>query len=833
MKKIALADYGDTAITDKILDIVGAVFEEQGWEDEVRYYHLNKPLQILELKGNDLIVSMGAQALEPLCKTSRNLKKYAGSLTYNPGLRTWVLPTHHPNALYEGKYGVFDDIYDHLRRAVALCKGTLEFPPIGGYRLDWEFIGHNGVQGELVGTRPLWTGYAECTDQEVERQAELLGDWLASLDSGEVLTFGADTESWTTDHLKPLTMIQIYDPAMNKGFAFNWGVIEWARELWNRLFGHRNARFVWHNGKHDAKMLHYWLKTDWFDERHDDTMCWALGLTEKGNQTGLKYLSRQYCGAPYYEEGLDEWLDRSDNGKHVNYGHIRPDILAEYGCLDVYYTYKLSNILPSLVEAEGTTDLVRNILLPAQHTFAQVEYTGIGVDSAYASQLEDQWTPLIESAIEDCQRYARAMGFPADPKVTGGQVVREFCSCVPVHMWSDLAGVRVASYRKTLAELHGFNPPCEACNKRRYLRKVDNTLNVHSPKQMHHFCFDMLGMEQTWEGRKTNKYFWEINQNHEFAKLVKSYRELDYLNRNIVQGFGRFVREDGRVHPDFALWGTVTGRLAVRNPAMQTVPKHSANAKHIRRMFLPDPGCLVVDVDYSNLEMYMAAHLTGDQNLLKALQQDIHRTTAAAMYMKAYEDVLAEERQSAKPVNFGAGYNIKAKKLSRDKNLVNITGGEASKAQAFLDAFWGEYQAWDVARKGWIEEAMTNCELMTELGRKRRWSLITNDNMWKVENQACNFKGQSLASDLCLTSLIQLQRELVARGWGRVMITVHDSIVYSIKREHVHSAVALIKQIMTTPVFETSVPFKVDVTLGENYGDQESYDPDKDYVTAA
>jgi DNA polymerase I-like protein with 3'-5' exonuclease and polymerase domains len=829
VKKIALVDYGDTRISNKALEIVEAVFEETGWTDEVLYYHLDKRTQLLELKGHDLIVSMGAEALEPLCNTSRPLKKYAGSLTYNPGLRTWVLPTQHPNCIYQGKYNLFDDIYDHLRRAVSLCRGTLSFPPVGGHKLDWEMVGHNGRRGTYPGDAKVFDGYFDATRDEVDRQAEVLGDWLTRLDSGEKCTFGADTESFTTDHFRPLTMIQIYDPGMRKAFAFNWGVIEWAKDLWVRFFQHPNATFIWHNIKHDAKMIYHWLGFWPLGENHDDTLAWALGLTEKGNQTGLKYLSRQYCGAPYYEEGLDEWLDKSD----INYGHIRPDVLAEYGCLDVFYTYQLSGVLPQLVDAEGTTSLVRNILLPAQRTFAQVEYAGIRIDQEYAQSLAADWTPLINEAIQQVQEYAKEVGFPADPEMTAGQIERRICPCVPVSLWGELSGLSVAGYRKYLRETHGLDDACTKCNKRRYLRVVDNTLNVHSTKQMHHLCFDMLGMEQTWEGRKTNKYFWEINQNHEFAQLVKSYRELDYLNRNIVQGFGRFVREDGRVHPSIALWGTVTGRLAVRDPAMQTVPKHSANAKHIRRMFLPDPGDLVVDIDYSNLEMYMAAHLTGDQNLVKALDQDIHRTTAAAMYMKAYEEVLAEERQSAKPVNFGAGYNIKAKKLSRDKNLVKITEGEASKAQEFLDAFWNEYWQWDIARKEWIEEATQNCELRTELGRKRRWSLITKDNLWKVENQACNFKGQSLASDLCLTSLIALHSLLTAKEWGRVMISVHDSIVFSIHPENIHEAIPFIKKIMTTPMFETDIQFKVDVTVGPNYGDQESYDPEKDYVKAA
>jgi DNA polymerase I-like protein with 3'-5' exonuclease and polymerase domains len=125
---------------------------------------------------------------------------------------------------------------------------------------------------------------------------------------------------------------------------------------------------------------------------------------------------------------------------------------------------------------------------------------------------------------------------------------------------------------------------------------------------------------------------------------------------------------------------------------------------------------------------------------------------------------------------------------------------------------------------------MDNCELTTEMGRKRRWSLITADNSWKVENQACNFKGQSMASDLCLTSLIQLQKELTARGWGRVLLTVHDSIVFSLLPGSIHEAVELIQKIMTTPTFPTKTPFKVDVTCGPNYGDQEDYDPEGVYV---
>jgi DNA polymerase I-like protein with 3'-5' exonuclease and polymerase domains len=834
--RILLFDYADSALTSETLSICEDVLTEYSFShDDVDYAHATAKGQLAELPKADVIVAMGAEAVRILLPSAPPLKKCAGALTYHPELKTWVLPTHTPNVIYtpEGRgYGQFDIFYDHLRRAIDLCQGTLQFPPVGGREMDWEFVGHNGTQG-YNGDPKVWSGYFECTDAEESRQLELLEVWLTDLDSGEEIAFGLDTESYTIDYYKPLTMIQVYDPRWDKGFAFNWGVIKRARELWQRLLRHPRATWILHNAKHDRKMVQYWLDVD-LGDRDRDTMALALGLTEKGNQTGLKYLSRQYCNAPYYEEGLEEWLD-SDKDK-INYGHIRPDVLAQYGCYDVFFTHQLSEVLPPLVEREGTAWLVENIILPAQRALSEVEYAGILIDQEYMVQLKEEWTPLIEDAIKEVQDYAHRAGFPYDKGVVKNQILRRICDCVPYSLHEGLIQVAGdtlawASIRKYLREDQGINPQCNRCKNRRYTREIDETLNVASPNQMQHLCFDVLGMDETYEGRKTNKYFWKLNPSHPFTQLVEAYRQLDYLNRNIISGFAKHIREDGRIHPSFWLSGTVTGRLSASEPAVHGIPKHGDNPKRVRKGFKPDPGCVLVDCDYANLELYMAHHLTGDDALLEGLQKDLHRTTAAAMYMKNYEEVTDAERQSAKPVNFGAGYNIGPGKLSRDINLIKITDGKKSKAQAFLNAFWANYYVWNTARLGWVAEAMENCELRTQLGRVRRWNLITRDNMWKVENQACNFKGQSLASDLCLTSVVRLQKELTERGWGRVALTVHDSIVFSVKKEYVHEAVPLIKKIMTTPIFETKTPFRVDVQVGHNYGDTTAYDADIDYIT--
>lgn len=844
--KLALVDYGDTQCTNETLEIIEAVLDEGGFsQDDAVYAHCTRKEHMAELKGFDLIVTFGAEALKKFCKVDRGLKDYAGCMTWNEDLETWILPTYHPNTIYQEKYNEFDYIHDHVKRAVDLLKGVLAFPKVGGPQVDWEFIGHNG-DGWVPedGYNPVvWSGYFECTQEEVARGREILEGWLAELDAcpeGQFFKYALDTESFNLNHFQPLTMIQVFEPTYHNGelrgkaYAFNWAVIDVLRDLWVRFLSHVRARFVLHNTKHDRKMLRSWLGVD-LGDRDDDTMCWALGLTEKGNQTSLKYVARQYCNAPFWDEGLKKWL--SSDKKQINYGHIRPDILAEYGCLDVFYTYQLSTVLPPLVEREGTEVLVRDILVPAQRAFADIEYDGIRIDKAYAQELAAKWQPLIDKAIIEVQEYAKSAGFPADPNVTKGQITREICGCVPVRLREDLASIRVASYGKYLRETHGLLAKCEKCKNRRYIRGVDNTLNVRSSTQMAHLCHDMLKMVPTFEPRQCNKLFWDINADHPFAKLVVAYRELDYLQRNFVEGLQSFLWEDGRVHPDIFLAGTVSGRLSMKSPALQTVPSRSKNAKHVKRMFLPDDGDLIVNCDYKALEMFVTHHLTKDDQLLDdLLNRDIYKATAMDIFRKAYEEVTAEERQLSKPVVLASGYNIKAGKLSKTPKVREFTGGSKEKAQAMLDAFWSRYSTWDGIKESWKRTAITECVLTTEFGRKRRWSLVTSDNQWKVENQATNFKSQSTGSDICLTRVILLNRLLKEYGYGRVLLTVHDSIVFSIHKENVHEAVDLIEKTMTDVPLKTDTPFFVDTGIGPDYAyacDEEKggYVKDRDYTT--
>lgn len=784
----------------------------------------------------NIVIAIGSEAVKYLCGTTRPLDKFAGSLTWSEEYGVWVIPTHHPSCIYVGpretmntRYDKFDYIWDHIHRAVKLATGEIDLPPKTGHDIPWEFIGHNGEGWDPSSDEAtVWSGYSEATSAEIQRAEGILYGWMEKLDEGPA-KFAVDTESWNLDTFDPMLMVQIYDG--ERAYAFNWGVLNHPRvkPLICELLNHPDARLILHNTKYDRQVLKRWLSVD-LGDRDIDTMILAMGITEKGKQCGLKYLSRQHLNAPFYEEGLEFWLD----DKAICYGNIRPDVLAEYGCKDVYYTYHLVPVLLPMVKAEGTEKAVRETLLPAQRTLADVEYQGMRVDVEYAKRTSAEWLPIIDDAIGEVQVYAGLSGFPTDPTITSGQSYKSVCECVPVRAQFQLEGLRCTSFAKRLRDTAFVLSDCVRCANKRYVTKNDNLLNVNSSKQMQHLCFDILKMKELpADGRSCNKEFWTFNGNHEFAKLVAGYKELLYLRRNFLEGVQQYVSVDGRVHPDFLLFGTKTGRLAIHKPAMQTVPTHGKNAKAAKQLFIADDtDSLIVNADYKSLEMFVAHHLSKDPVLLANLlgEWDVHTALAAKVYGKLPADITPEERQSVKSVNFGAGYGISGFKLALDPAMEKATGGDPDIAQEFIDAFWDMYQVWAAKCDEWRAEAHDKQELFTEMGRKRRWLLITGDNKNRVNNQAINFPGQSLASDLCLSSLVRLHKILCELGWGRVLLTVHDSLVFNIKKKHLHEAIALIEKEMTTPPFETTTPFAVDVTVGPSYGEQYDYDAEKEYV---
>jgi DNA polymerase I-like protein with 3'-5' exonuclease and polymerase domains len=774
-------------------------------------------------------------------------------MTWNADIERFVIPTFHPSAIIHGNTGYYDDLYSAMQRAARISQGRLQLPPPGGHRIDWELIGHRGekVMREDSPRHWTWTGHFEATDAEVDRARELVEYWLEVMDLENDFHCGLDTESRNTNFFDPMTMLQLYDPVENKAYAFTYGVIERIRDLIAKLLGHPRFKPRLWNTAYDRQVIRHWLGAE-LEDRDTDGMVYANGTTEKMEQTSLKYQARMHCNAPYYEEKLDEWLPAKDSP----FDQVPPDVLAEYGCEDTFWTYQLCDILPELCTEEGTLTLCDTLLIEAQRAFADVEFDGCYIDTEYAAGLEEEWVPLIDEAVQKVKDYAEAQGFPKDQKAVGAQTKPIVCpKCVPPEVAQDLVAqvedrkewrawlnercrwevikAERESVEKRFPDLaiiwpadtprgQATDPSCKTCMKRRFVLVPDREINVRSFVQMQHLAFDMLKMKPGPGGRSCDKDFWELNSAHDLAKLVGDYRETDHLLRSYVRGTVDDLAQDGRIHPDFLLAGTVTGRLAIHNPPLQTLPKHQVNplkAKMIRKLFKASPGMVIVDADYSNLELFVSHHYSKDPNLLRALtEQDFHRATASAIFETPYDDVTSYQRFLSKFVTFGIAYGRQAYSLAQGE-LKEITGGDESVAQEYIDNFWSLYPDWYSQYQQWQEDALTLGEIQTPLGRKRRWRIIPPHLRQSIRNQAVNFPMQSLASDTCLDALIRLNRRFKENGWGRVLFTVHDSLVCEVREEVKAEAIELIRFEMEHPSYETTTPFAVNVEVGPSLGE--------------
>jgi DNA polymerase I-like protein with 3'-5' exonuclease and polymerase domains len=604
------------------------------------------------------------------------------------------------------------------------------------------------------------------------------------------------------------------------------------RVLFQELLDQPNVEWRMHNMSYDIQVLRF----NGFTEPKTvvDTMCYMLGLTERMEQTSLKWASRAYGNASYYEREL------------VNAGYswrIGPRnkadwfALAKYGCLDAYHTYNLGDVLPPLVREEGTEELVKNLLHPAAGAFADWEQEGACVDLSYAAELEAQWLPIIEAAVTRMQQYAREQGFPRDPKEVGQQkkaILCPTCTDGNEQFTHRIEGLPRTQWRTEYTNYWGTDSSCAKCMKRRFVLVPDDNLNVRSYPQLQHLAFDILRMQHPDGKRSTEEVFLAANEEHPFTKHLRDIRELDHLLRNYVRGTSDDVWSDGRVHPDFLLGGTVTGRLAIHNPPLQTLPKWGVdptNAKLIRKLYVPDDdGCVIAEADYKNLELYIAWHYSSDENLGLALtEQDFHTTTAAAIFRKPYDEVTGADRFNSKFVTFGIAYGRQAWSLAEGE-LFDLTGGDPNEAQKYIDRFWGLYPRYKQVYDYWQRTAIRTGELRTPMGRVRRWKLITRDKLNHIRNQAVNFPIQSLASDTCLDAGIRLTKLLRERNYGRVLFTVHDSLAFNLKRETKDDALRLIRREMTTPPYQTHIKLRVDIEVGSSLGDVSPWKDSLDFA---
>ncbi|HEY6468349.1 MAG TPA: DNA polymerase I [Candidatus Dormibacteraeota bacterium] len=348
------------------------------------------------------------------------------------------------------------------------------------------------------------------------------------------------------------------------------------------------------------------------------------------------------------------------------------------------------------------------------------------------------------------------------------------------------------------------------------------TFNPGSTQQLGRFLYDDLGLasgRKTKTGRSTDADTLEsLRGEHPVVDLILEWRQLTKLKSTYVDALPLLCTADSRVHTSFNQAVATTGRLSSSDPNLQNIPVRTQWGQRIRRAFHADTGQQLVSADYSQVELRVLAHVTGEEELIAAFQrgEDIHRRTAAEVYSVAPEDVTADMRRIAKVVNFGVVYGLSDFGLARD------TGMSREDAHTFIDAYFTNFpavttyleQVRNHAREyGWVE---------TFIGRRRYIADIRAANRqirFAAERMAVNMPIQGGAADIMKQAMILVDAALRESGLrSRMLLQVHDELLLEAPADEVETLIPLLRERMGAAE-ALRVPLEVDVKVGDNWGD--------------
>lgn len=347
--------------------------------------------------------------------------------------------------------------------------------------------------------------------------------------------------------------------------------------------------------------------------------------------------------------------------------------------------------------------------------------------------------------------------------------------------------------------------------------------NVDSPKQLSEVLFDELGLtpkKKTRSGYSTNaSVLKELTEEHELPGLMLEYREYAKIKSTYIDALPRMRAEDGRVHTSFNEMVTTTGRLSSSDPNLQNIPVRTDFGRQIRTCFVPlGEGEVFVSADYSQIELRLLAHLSGDKHLIASFNsgEDFHASTASRVFGVPMDDVTPQMRSRAKAVNFGIVYGQQAYGLSQSLHIPFY------EAKEMIDRYFEVHPGVRTYLDDVVAQAHKDGYAVTLFGRRRYIPELKAKNAAQRgfgERTAMNHPMQGTAADIIKLAMRQVQDELVARDLGtRLMLQVHDELDLSVPESEVEEVSDLLTSVMES-VVELSVPLLVDVSAGANWAE--------------
>lgn len=351
--------------------------------------------------------------------------------------------------------------------------------------------------------------------------------------------------------------------------------------------------------------------------------------------------------------------------------------------------------------------------------------------------------------------------------------------------------------------------------------------NLNSPHQVGEVLFEKLRLSYLWSKTTTGRYrtsesiLSKLVNKHPLVPLILEYRGLFKIQSTYIEPLLEKTRVSDRVHTTFLQTATATGRLASENPNLQNIPKESRWAAPLRSCFLTEKGWKLVSFDYSQLELRLLAHISGDSKLRNAFleNKDIHALTASQVLNIPLNKVTEDQRRLAKTLNFGIIYGMGPRAFSQESKM------SLEKSKQFIKEYFRDFPEVKIWQNKVVAYVKTNGYIANINGR-RRW--FTNAQPHTIERAAINMPIQSLGADIMKLGMIQVFSFLKKKGWlgnkARLILSIHDELLLEISDDMLNSIVPSVKTILERDICPLSVPLIVDVKQGTRWGNMKTYE---------
>ena len=433
-----------------------------------------------------------------------------------------------------------------------------------------------------------------------------------------------------------------------------------------------------------------------------------------------------------------------------------------------------------------------------------LDILGVSCTEMRVSLLPAMYEKLIESATEEGMRLYREVELPLsrvlfDMEARGFRVDPQALDVFSAQLETEISGYEAEIYAS-----------------------AGHEFNINSPKQLGDVLFEELGLphyRKTKSGYSTDVSVLErLAPYHPIIQMIFEYRRAAKLKSTYCDGLKRQISADGRIHTSFQMTVTATGRLSSTEPNLQNIPVRRKLGAEIRRMFVASPGKVLVDADYSQIELRLLAHISGDKAMQEAFLsgEDIHTVTASQVFGVPTEAVTKQMRSHAKAVNFGIVYGISAFSLAQD------IGVSVYEAKAYMDAYMEKYSGVHEYMESIVKKAKEDGYVTTLYGRRRSLPELksSNFNMRSFgERVALNMPIQGTAADIIKLAMVNVDRRLRSEGLeARLILQVHDELIVECPESEAERVSELLKYEMEHAA-QLAVPLTVDVKTGKSWAE--------------